>query len=47
LHVGEITKQMDVLATSGSETCYVEILARAAIYTPKEQSSDMDDELDE
>ncbi|MDZ7924764.1 MAG: DUF6172 family protein [Marinagarivorans sp.] len=37
LHLGEITKQMDVVAKAGGDSFYVEILARAAVRTPREQ----------
>jgi Family of unknown function (DUF6172) len=42
LHLGEITKQMDVVAKSGGDSFYVEVIARAAVRTPREQ-----DELSE
>jgi hypothetical protein len=47
LHLGEITKQMDVIAQGGGDSFYVEILARPAVYTPREREQDLDDELDE
>jgi len=53
LHLGEITKQMDVIAKAGGEAFYVEILARAAVRTPRvrdDQESDqdfIDEEFDE
>lgn len=40
LHLGEITKQMDVVAKNGGESFYVEILARPAVRTPRERTSD-------
>jgi len=48
LHLGEITKQMDVVAKAGGESFYVEILARAAVRTPREREEAVDeDEFDE
>lgn len=47
LHLGEITKQMDVVAQGGGDSFYVEILARPAVYVPREKEQDLDDELDE
>lgn len=54
LHLGEITKQMDVVAKSGGDAFYVEILVRPAIRTPREraeaersESFDEDDDFDE
>ena len=47
LHLGEITKQMDVVANGGADSFYVEILSRAAVYTPREARPDLDDEMDE
>ncbi|RYZ87965.1 MAG: hypothetical protein EOP04_10420 [Proteobacteria bacterium] len=52
IHLGEITKQMDVIAKSdeenGGKSFYVEILARPAVRTPREHvAEDFDDELDE
>jgi len=48
LHLGEITKQMDVAAKAGGESFYVEILARAAVRTPREREEAVDeDEFDE
>lgn len=46
LHLGEITKQMDVVAKAGGDSFYVEILARAAVRTPREREEifDVDDE---
>ncbi len=37
LHLGEITKQMDVVAKAGGDSFYVEVIARAAVRTPREQ----------
>ena len=48
LHLGEITKQMDVVAKAGGDIFYVEILARAAVRTPREREEATDeDEFDE
>lgn len=50
LHLGEITKQMDVIAKAGSDSFYVEIIARAAVRTPREREEMLDeddDDLDE
>ena len=48
LHLGEITKQMDVVAKTGGESFYVEILARPAVRTPRERNQlEDDDEFDE
>lgn len=49
LHLGEITKQMDVVAKAGGDSFYVEILARAAIRTPREREEAAidEDEFDE
>jgi hypothetical protein len=48
LHLGEITKRMDVVAKAGGDSFYVEILARAAVRTPKEREEAIDeDEFDE
>lgn len=48
LHLGEITKQMDVIAKAGGDSFYVEILARAAVRTPREREEAMnDDDFDE
>lgn len=47
LHLGDVTKQMDVLVQAGGDSFYVEILARPAVYTPREREPDLDDELDE
>jgi len=48
LHLGEITKQMDVIAKAGGDSFYVEILARAAVRTPRERDEAVDeDEFDE
>ena len=48
LHLGEITKQMDVVAKAGGDSFYVEILARAAVRTPRERDDAVDeDEFDE
>ena len=38
LHLGEITKQMDVVSKAGGDSFYVEILARAAVRTPRERT---------
>lgn len=43
LHLGEITKQMDVVSKAGGESFYVEILARPAVRTPRERSVDEND----
>ena len=48
LHLGEITKQMDVVSKAGGDSFYVEILARPAIRTPREREEAIDeDEFDE
>jgi hypothetical protein len=48
LHLGEITKQMDVVAKAGGDSFYVEILARPAVRTPREREEALDeDEFDE
>lgn len=53
LHLGEITKQMDVVAKAGGEGFYVEVIARPAIRTPRERGEyevseqDDDDMFDE
>jgi hypothetical protein len=44
LHLGEITKQMSVVAATGAESFYVEILARAALRTPRERELALDDD---
>jgi len=51
LHLGEITKQMDVVAKAGGDSFYVEILARPAVRTPRDRTTyveeddeDFDDE---
>lgn len=44
LHMGEITKQMDVIAKAGGDSFYVEILARAAVRTPREQAEMNEDD---
>lgn len=44
LHLGEITKQMDVIARAGGESFYVEILARPAERTPREDADYDQDE---
>lgn len=46
LHLGEITKQMDAVAQAGGDGFYVEILARAAVRTPREREAIVDDEDD-
>lgn len=46
LHLGEITKQMDLVFKAGGESFYVEILARPAVRTPRERSV-VQDELDD
>lgn len=46
LHLGEITKQMDVVAKAGGESFYVEILARAAVRTPREREESFDEDDD-
>ncbi|MFO1387945.1 DUF6172 family protein [Cellvibrio sp.] len=43
LHLGEITKQMDVVSKAGGDSFYVEILARPAVRTPRERSVDEND----
>jgi hypothetical protein len=49
LHLGEITKQMDVVAKGGGDSFYVEILARPALRSPREhaETADEDDDFDE
>jgi len=47
LKLGEITKQMDVISKAGLDSFYVEILARAALRTPRERGEIDDDNLDE
>jgi len=47
LHLGEITKQMDVVSKAGGDSFYVEILARAAVRTPRERVEADDDQLDD
>ena len=50
LHLGEITKQMDVVSKAGGDSFYVEVIARAAVRTPREREEMMDeddDDLDE
>jgi len=49
LHLGEITKQMDVVSKAGGDSFYVEVIARAAVRTPREREEmlDEDDGLDE
>lgn len=42
LHLGEITKQMDVVSKAGGDSFYVEILARPVVRTPRERSVDDD-----
>lgn len=44
LHMGEITKKMDVIAKAGGDSFYVEILARAAVRTPREQAEMNEDD---
>ena len=43
LHLGDITKQMDVVSKAGDDSFYVEILARPAVRTPRERSATQDD----
>ena len=43
LHLGEITKQMDAISKAGGDSFYVEILARAAVRTPRERDDSVDD----
>lgn len=43
VHLGEITKQMDVVSKAGGESFYVEILSRPAVRTPRERSADQDE----
>lgn len=43
LHLGEITKQMDVVSKAGGDSFYVEILARPAVRTPREPSAAQED----
>jgi hypothetical protein len=43
LHLGEITKQMDVVSKAGGDSFYVEILARPAMRTLRERSADQDE----
>jgi hypothetical protein len=50
LHLGEITKQMDVVSKAGGDSFYVEILARPAVRMPREReemNDDYDEDLDE
>jgi hypothetical protein len=50
LHLGEITKQMDVVSKAGGDSFYVEVIARAAVRTPREREEMLDeddDDLDE
>lgn len=47
LHLGEITKQMDVVAKAGGDGFYVEILARPAIRTPREHAAAVEDDDDD
>jgi hypothetical protein len=50
LHLGEITKQMDVISKAGGDGFYVEIIARPAVRTPREREESFDsddDDLDE
>jgi hypothetical protein len=44
LHLGEITKQMDVVSKAGGDSFYVEILARPAVRTPREASESSSEE---
>ena len=46
LHLGEITKRMDVIAKGGGDSFYVEILARAAVRTPREREESFDEDED-
>ena len=46
LHLGEITKKMDEVAKAGGDSFYVEILARAAVRTPRERLEANDEEFD-
>jgi hypothetical protein len=47
LHLGEITKQMDVIAKAGGDGFYVEIIARAAVRTPRERAEYSEDEVND
>jgi len=47
LHLGEITKQIDVIAKAGGDSFYVEIIARAAVRTPREQAEFSEDEAND
>ena len=44
LHLGEITKQMDVVSKAGGDSFYVEIIARPAVRTPRERAEYSEDE---
>jgi hypothetical protein len=47
LHLGEITKQMDVIAKAGGDSFYVEVIARPAVRTPRERTEFSEDEHDD
>lgn len=47
LHLGEITKQMDVVSKAGGDSFYVEILARAAVRTPRERTLSDDESFED
>ncbi len=50
LHLGESTKQMSVVVATGADAFYVEIIARAAVRTPREPSDNaavIEDEFDD
>ena len=44
LHLGEITKQMDVVAKAGGDSFYVEILARPAVRTPRDRTTSVEED---
>lgn len=46
LHLGEINKQMDVVAQAGGDSFYVEVMARPAVRTPRERAEFSEDEQD-
>ena len=47
LHLGEITKQMDVVAQAGGDSFYVEVMARPAVRTPRERAEFSEGEQDD
>lgn len=47
LHLGEITKQMDVVSKAGGDSFYVEVIARPAVRTPRERAEYSEDEQDD